>query len=92
MTERHTIVARTIPRDGAAAGAAAWRGAADASGARRRKNELVFVGFGGSYQEGQTKALFEPFEKETGIKMSRPLASTWPSCAPRCSRRTSSGT
>src|ERR1700693_5842504 len=33
------------------------------------KNELVFVGFGGSYQDGQTKALFEPFEKETGIKV-----------------------
>src|SRR6059036_4021402 len=33
------------------------------------KKELVFVGFGGGYQEGQTKALFEPFEKETGIKV-----------------------
>src|SRR5574341_1138492 len=33
------------------------------------KNELVFVGFGGSYQDGQTKALFEPFEKATGIKV-----------------------
>src|SRR6185503_5323580 len=33
------------------------------------KKELVFVGFGGSYQEGQTKAMFEPFEKETGIKV-----------------------
>jgi Bacterial extracellular solute-binding protein len=33
------------------------------------KNELVFVGFGGSYQDGQTKAFFEPFEKETGIKV-----------------------
>src|SRR5688572_31994325 len=33
------------------------------------KKELVFVGFGGSYQDGQTKALFEPFEKETGIKV-----------------------
>jgi putative spermidine/putrescine transport system substrate-binding protein len=32
-------------------------------------NELVFVGFGGSYQEGQAKAQFEPFEKETGIKV-----------------------
>jgi putative spermidine/putrescine transport system substrate-binding protein len=35
----------------------------------KSKNELVFVGFGGSYQDGQTKALFEPFEKETGIKV-----------------------
>src|SRR5262245_8648862 len=33
------------------------------------KNELVFVGFGGADQEGQAKALFEPFEKETGIKI-----------------------
>ncbi len=31
--------------------------------------ELVFVGFGGSYQEGQTKAYIEPFERETGIKV-----------------------
>lgn len=40
------------------------------NGARAQsKNELVFVGFGGAYQEGQAKALFEPFEKETGIKI-----------------------
>lgn len=32
-------------------------------------NELVFVGFGGTYQEGQTKAYFEPFERETGVKV-----------------------
>ncbi|HEX2891177.1 ABC transporter substrate-binding protein [Vineibacter terrae] len=32
-------------------------------------DELVFVGFGGAYQEGQKKALFEPFERETGIKI-----------------------
>jgi putative spermidine/putrescine transport system substrate-binding protein len=31
--------------------------------------QLVFSGFGGAYQEGQVKALFEPFEKETGIKI-----------------------
>ncbi len=31
--------------------------------------ELVFVGFGGAYQQGQTKAFFEPFERETGIKI-----------------------
>lgn len=31
--------------------------------------QLVFSGFGGAYQEGQTKALFEPFEKATGIKI-----------------------
>jgi putative spermidine/putrescine transport system substrate-binding protein len=31
--------------------------------------QLVFAGFGGDYQTGQTKAFFEPFEKETGIKI-----------------------
>ncbi|MCD6672137.1 MAG: ABC transporter substrate-binding protein [Burkholderiaceae bacterium] len=31
--------------------------------------QLVFAGFGGDYQKGQTKALFEPFEKETGIRI-----------------------
>ena len=52
---------------GAAAGlvAPAIIGSARAQGTK----ELVFVGFGGAYQEGQTKALFEPFEKETGIKI-----------------------
>ncbi len=35
----------------------------------QKTRELVFVGFGGAYQEGQTKALFDPFEKETGIKI-----------------------
>ena len=48
-----------------ATGVAGHRAPARASS----KNELVFVGFGGSYQDGQTKALFEPFEKETGIKV-----------------------
>ena len=37
--------------------------------ARAAGKELVFVGFGGSYQDGQTKAYLEPFEKETGIKI-----------------------
>ena len=31
--------------------------------------QLVFAGFGGDYQTGQTKAFFEPFEQETGIKI-----------------------
>jgi putative spermidine/putrescine transport system substrate-binding protein len=31
--------------------------------------QLVFCGFGGNYQEGQSKALFEPYEKETGVKI-----------------------
>ncbi len=35
----------------------------------QKTRELVFVGFGGAYQDGQTKAFFEPFEKETGIKI-----------------------
>jgi putative spermidine/putrescine transport system substrate-binding protein len=52
-----------------AAGATATALSAPAPRARAAANELVFVGFGGSYQEGQTKALFEPFEKETGIKV-----------------------
>lgn len=37
--------------------------------ARAQSRELVFVGFGGAYQEGQAKALFAPFERETGIKI-----------------------
>ncbi|HXP72915.1 MAG TPA: extracellular solute-binding protein [Stellaceae bacterium] len=39
--------------------------------ARADSKELVFVGFGGSYQDGQTKAYFEPFERETGIKVTQ---------------------
>jgi putative spermidine/putrescine transport system substrate-binding protein len=35
----------------------------------RAADQLVFAGFGGAYQTGQQKALFEPFEKETGIKI-----------------------
>lgn len=35
----------------------------------RGDQSLVFVGFGGSYQQGQSKAFFEPFEQETGIKI-----------------------
>lgn len=38
---------------------------AQESGAR----ELVVVSYGGSFQEAQRKAFFEPFEKETGIKI-----------------------
>lgn len=37
--------------------------------AAAQQNQIVFLGFGGSYQEGQAKAFFEPFEKETGIKV-----------------------
>lgn len=35
----------------------------------RAAEQLVFAGFGGDYQTGQTKALFEPFEQQTGIKI-----------------------
>lgn len=35
----------------------------------RAAQQLVFAGFGGAYQTGQQKALFEPFEKETGIRI-----------------------
>jgi putative spermidine/putrescine transport system substrate-binding protein len=53
-----------------AAGVAVTTFPAIITGARAAgANELVFVGFGGTYQDGQTKALFEPFEKETGIKV-----------------------
>jgi putative spermidine/putrescine transport system substrate-binding protein len=31
--------------------------------------ELVLCGFGGAYQDGQTKAYIEPFQQETGIKV-----------------------
>jgi putative spermidine/putrescine transport system substrate-binding protein len=41
------------------------------SPALAQSKELVFVGFGGSYQDGQTKAYIEPFEKETGIKVTQ---------------------
>ena len=31
--------------------------------------ELVVCSYGGAYQEAQRKAFFEPFERETGIKI-----------------------
>lgn len=40
-----------------------------ASTASRAEETLVVVGQGGSYQEAQRKAFFEPFTKETGIKV-----------------------
>ena len=69
MSERHTTTRRHFLRTATAATAAglAWGGAIGRP--RAAKNEIVFVGFGGTYQEGQTKAMFEPFEKETGIKI-----------------------
>ncbi len=37
--------------------------------ARAQPKQLVVCSWGGSYQEAQRKAMFEPFEKETGIKI-----------------------
>ena len=52
------------------AGAAIATGAAPfVTTSARAAGQLVFAGFGGAYQTGQQKALFEPFEKETGIKI-----------------------
>lgn len=34
-----------------------------------KQDELVVCSYGGSFQEAQRKAFFEPFEKETGIKI-----------------------
>lgn len=35
----------------------------------KKKQELVVVSFGGSFQEAQRKAFFEPFTRETGISI-----------------------
>lgn len=34
-----------------------------------RSKEVVITSFGGTFQEAQRKAFFEPFEKATGIKI-----------------------
>src|SRR5689334_25431998 len=60
---------RFLGMTAAAAGAASVGFPHVITTAKGAANELVFVGFGGGYQEGHTKALFEPFEKETGIKV-----------------------
>ncbi len=52
-----------------ALGTAASFGAPFIASSARAAGQLVFAGFGGAYQEGQAKALFEPFEKQTGIKI-----------------------
>ncbi len=63
ITRRHVLKV-------GAAGLATGLSAPYVSTASRAANkELVFVGFGGAYQEGQTKAYFESFEKDTGIKI-----------------------
>ncbi len=68
MSKRHTS-RRQFLKTTAAVATASLAFPSVVRRARAAKNELVFVGFGGSYQEGQTKALFEPFERETGIKV-----------------------
>src|SRR6266542_3993405 len=68
MSHRNTTRRRFLAT-AAAAGVASVTFPRAVTRARAARNELVFVGFGGSYQDGQTKALFEPFEKETGIKV-----------------------
>jgi putative spermidine/putrescine transport system substrate-binding protein len=65
---RHSPDRRTILK-GAAGTALALAAPAIIGRPARAAQELVFVGFGGAYQEGQTKAFFEPFERETGIKI-----------------------
>ncbi|MCC7274604.1 MAG: polyamine ABC transporter substrate-binding protein [Alphaproteobacteria bacterium] len=65
---RQTPNRRTFMK-GAAGAALALGAPAIVGRPARAAQELVFVGFGGAYQEGQTKALFEPFERETGIKI-----------------------
>ncbi len=65
----HTITRRSFLATAAAGTLAAGLPNVVTPARAASKNELVFVGFGGSYQDGQTKALFEPFEKETGIKV-----------------------
>jgi putative spermidine/putrescine transport system substrate-binding protein len=69
MTDTRTTRRRFLATT-AAAGLAgrAWPGVVMPARAAS-SNELVFVGFGGTYQEGQTKAYIEPFERETGIKV-----------------------
>src|SRR5262249_57352757 len=37
--------------------------------AAAQPKELVVCSWGGAYQEAQRKSMFEPFEKETGIKI-----------------------
>jgi putative spermidine/putrescine transport system substrate-binding protein len=59
---------RTFVRTSAAAAGAALA-MPYVSSPRAAGKELVFVGFGGTYQDGQSKAYFEPFERETGTKI-----------------------
>ena len=55
-------------RRGLLAAVAAWSVGAFAVNARAEE-QLVVVGWGGVWQEAYRKALFEPFMKETGVKI-----------------------
>ncbi|ACZ40028.1 extracellular solute-binding protein family 1 [Sphaerobacter thermophilus DSM 20745] len=47
-----------------------WAGCGTSSGGRSSgQKELVIASWGGAYQEAQRKAFFDPFTKETGIKI-----------------------
>lgn len=60
---------RTFIKGFGGAAAAVAIGAPYIASSARAAQQLVFAGFGGDYQTGQTKALFEPFEQQTGIKI-----------------------
>ena len=43
------------------------------------KGEVIIATFGGSFGDAQRAAYFEPFEKETGIKVTVAAVRIWPS-------------
>ena len=53
----------------AAAGASSFFIGGQFSRVRAAKGEVVICGWGGSLQEAERKAFFQPFEQETGIKV-----------------------
>ena len=69
MDERktRTKVTRRHILGGVAAGLAA--AVAPRTARAQSKGEVVICGWGGSLQEAERKAFFQPFEKETGIKV-----------------------
>lgn len=64
-----TITRRQVLKVGAAGLATGLAAPYVSTASRAAGKEFVFVGFGGAYQDAQTKAYFEPFEKDTGIKV-----------------------
>jgi putative spermidine/putrescine transport system substrate-binding protein len=67
--ETKTISRRRFLRSSGAAAVAGISAPYVVLPSRAANKELVFVGFGGAYQDGQTKAYFEPFERDTGVKI-----------------------